>query len=106
MLKTYSRSDALRLVQGLTENKTTYWGDRALIVPDIGGGGAKGKHRQYSFRNLFEFALALKLDRFHLTTDEIARALRTLRTLERGRTEDGTRLSGEVAAVARDWQAF
>jgi hypothetical protein len=55
------------------------WADTGLIVPDIGRGGEKGIHRRYSFRNVFEVAVAQECHKFQLptpTTKEILKRLR------------------------------
>src|SRR5262245_48133879 len=64
---------------GVSVPQIARWADSNLIVPDLGGGGAKGKYRRFSFRNVFEVALAFELAKFQLPVRTIGTLLRFVR---------------------------
>jgi hypothetical protein len=64
---------------GVSVPQIKRWTDAGLITADFGGGGAKGKHRRYSFRNLFEVAIALELSKFQIPVRTMAALLEFIR---------------------------
>lgn len=57
--------------------------EKGVIEPDFTDAGGRGKRREFSRRNLFEFGLALALRAFDLPVALAAFVVRLLRTFER-----------------------
>jgi hypothetical protein len=77
----YTFSDAQRLT-GVQRGHLARWAERGIITADLGGGGVSGAHRKFSFRNIFEIALAVELQRFRVDQVFIKQVLTELRTLD------------------------
>jgi hypothetical protein len=77
----YSFGDALRLT-GAERGHLARWAEQGVIHPDLGGGGVSGAHRKFSFRNLFEIALAVELQKGRVSADIIRWMLIRLRMLD------------------------
>ena len=57
--------------------------EKGVIEPDFAETSGRGKRRQFSRRNLFEFGVALALRRFELPVGTVALLVRVLRTFTR-----------------------
>lgn len=58
--------------------------EKGVIEPDLGDTSGRGKRREFSQRNLFEFGVALALRAFDLPVSTAAVVVRLLRAFERG----------------------
>lgn len=79
--KSYSFSDALRLT-GVERGHLARWAELGVIAPDLGGGGVSGSHRRYSFRNIFEIAVAVEIRRMGVHNDFLKTVFQRLRMLD------------------------
>ena len=79
--RVYTFSDALRLTD-TRRGHLSRWAERGVIMPDLGGGGSSGSHRKYSFRNIFEIAIATELQQFRVHSSFIEHILTWLRALD------------------------
>jgi len=79
--KTYTFADAQRLT-GVQRGHLARWVERGIITADLGGGGISGAHRKFSFRNIFEIALAVELQRFRVHHVFIRGVLASLRAFD------------------------
>jgi hypothetical protein len=62
--------------------------EKGVIEPDFADTSGRGKRREFSRRNLFEFALALALRRFELPVATTALIVRVLRSFARAVAKD------------------
>ena len=70
----------LEALTGATRSDLIYWLDRRGVVrPDVRKAGGAGKHRLFSFFNVFETAIATHLSRYGLEAERIKRILQGLR---------------------------
>lgn len=75
--RSYAFGEVIETV-GVRRNQLVRWTDTGTIRPDLGGAGSSGKHRQFSFRNLVQVAVAGVLDGAGYGLADIARILKHL----------------------------
>ena len=56
--------------------------EKKVVVPDVRDARGRGSSRQFSKRNLFDFAVALEMRRFELPVSYVQAVLRVLRAFE------------------------
>jgi DNA-binding transcriptional MerR regulator len=59
-MREYSFADVLRLT-GVGRSQLVTWTDKGIIIPGITNTTGTGHHRRFSFRNLYEVAVAAQL---------------------------------------------
>lgn len=69
---------ALRVPQ----HKLIHFCEKRVVVPDLLDARGRGSSRGFSYRNLFEFAVALEMRRMELPVSLIRAVLRVLRSFE------------------------
>jgi len=77
---------ALKEVQlrlGVAQHVLIHLCERGVIEPDFAETSGRGKHREFSRRNLFEFGVALAVRRLELPVATAAMLVRLLRTFTR-----------------------
>ena len=77
---------ALKEVQlrlGVPQHVLIHLCEKGVIEPDLAQTSGRGKRREFSQRNLFEFAVALALRRFELPVATTALVVRVLRSFLR-----------------------
>jgi len=94
-------SIALKEVQlrlGVPQHILIHLCERGVIEPDFGDTTGRGKRREFSERNVFEFAVALALRRFELPVAPMALFVRLLRTFGRavGKALPGFSIPGSL----------
>lgn len=73
----------LQLRLGVPQHVLIHLCEKGVIVPDFAETSGRGKRREFSKRNLFEFAVALTLREFELSVATTALLVRLLRSFER-----------------------
>ncbi len=79
--------DSLTLTQiaralGASQHKLIHLCEKKVVVPDVRDARGRGSSRQFSKRNLFEFAVALEMRRLELPVSFVQAVLRVLRSFE------------------------
>ena len=67
---------------GVPQHKLIHLCEKQVVVPDVQGARGRGSSRQFSKRNLFEFAVALEMRRLELPVSFVQAVLRVLRSFE------------------------
>jgi hypothetical protein len=80
MTTSYSQADVVRLT-GASANNVKWWTHRGVLHADIEESPGTGHHRQFSFVNLVEAAVAAELNRYNLPLDGMRGALAIVRFL-------------------------
>jgi hypothetical protein len=95
---------AVQVRLGVPQHTLIHLCEKGVIEPDLANTSGRGKRRQFSRRNLFEFGLALALRKFELPIATVGLVVRLLRSFERavGRSVPGfdlleVLLKGQVA---------
>ncbi|MBK6515658.1 MAG: hypothetical protein IPM79_04525 [Polyangiaceae bacterium] len=73
----------VQLRLGVAQHVLIHLCERGVIVPDFADASGRGKRREFSQRNLFEFALALTLRSFEVSVATTALLVRLVRSFER-----------------------
>ena len=68
----YSFADVLRLTRA-TRSQLIWWTNKRIIVPGVEDTRGPGHHRRFSFRNLFEIAIATELVDWKIPNERIGR---------------------------------
>jgi DNA-binding transcriptional MerR regulator len=67
---------------GVAQHKLIHLCEKKVVVPDVREARGRGSSRQFSERNLFDFALALEMRKLELPVSFIQAVLRVLRAFE------------------------
>lgn len=73
----------IQLRLGVPQHVLIHLCEKGAIEPDFADTSGRGRRREFSHRNLFEFGVALALRRFELPVATIALQVRILRTFGR-----------------------
>jgi len=73
----------VQLRLGVPQHVLIHLCEKGVIAPDFAETSGRGKRREFSQRNLFEFAVALTLREFEMSVATIAFVVRLLRSFER-----------------------
>jgi len=86
----------VQLRLGVRQHVLIHLCEKGVVEPDFADTSGRGKRRQFSQRNLFEFGVALVLRRFELPILTVGLVVRMLRSFERalGRVAPGFDLFG------------
>jgi hypothetical protein len=80
LLKAYTLADIAAVAGAhVTTSLVTAWANTGVIVPDIEGRRGRGRHRQFSFRNLLEARVVAELHILGLPSDVLRMATAALR---------------------------
>jgi hypothetical protein len=84
----------VQLRLGVPQHVLIHLCEKGVIEPDFAETSGRGKRREFSQRNLFEFAVALALRRFELSVATTALIVRVVRSLVKaiGRASPGFEL--------------
>jgi DNA-binding transcriptional MerR regulator len=75
--KSYPFGDVMRF-SGASRSHLTYWTDIRVIVPEIEDADGPGHRRRFSFRNLYETAIAVELATWKLHVEKIRTVVEAL----------------------------
>jgi len=64
------------------QHKLIHLCEKKVVVPDVRDARGRGRSREFSKRNLFDFAVALQMRRLELRVSFVRAALRVLRSFE------------------------
>ncbi len=67
---------------GVAQHKLIHLCEKKVVIPDVRDARGRGSSRQFSKRNLFDFAVALEMRRLELPVSFIQAVLRVLRSFE------------------------
>ncbi len=67
---------------GVAQHKLIHLCEKKVVVPDIRDARGRGTSRQFSRRNLFDFAVALEMRRLEIPVSFVKAVLRVLRSFE------------------------
>jgi len=67
---------------GVAQHKLIHLCEKKVIVPDLRDARGRGSSRQFSERNLFDFAIALEMRKLELPVSFVLAVLRVLRVFE------------------------
>src|ERR671919_595099 len=67
---------------GVPQHKLIHLCEKNVVVPDVRDARGRGSSRQFSKRNLFDFAVALEMRRLELPVSFVQAVLRVLRSFE------------------------
>ncbi len=67
---------------GVPQHKLIHLCEKRVVVPDVQDARGRGSSRQFSKRNLFEFAVALEMRRLELPVSFVQAVIRVLRSFE------------------------
>ena len=89
----------VQLRLGVPQHVLIHLCEKGVIEPDFADTSGRGKRREFSKRNLFEFAVALAVRRLELPVATIALLVRVLRSFFRSvsRAEPGFRIPESLA---------
>lgn len=73
----------IQLRLGVPQHVLIHLCEKGVIEPDFADTSGRGKRREFSERNVFEFGVALALRRFELPVATAALVVRLLRTFEK-----------------------
>jgi hypothetical protein len=73
----------VQLRLGVPQHVLIHLCEKGVVEPDFADTSGRGKRRQFSQRNLFEFSLALALRKFELPIATVGLMVRLLRSFER-----------------------
>ncbi len=73
----------VQLRLGVPQHVLIHLCEKGVIEPDFADTSGRGKRRQFSRRNLFEFGVALALRKFELPISTVGLVVRLLRSFER-----------------------
>lgn len=73
----------VQLRLGVPQHVLIHLCEKGVITPDFAETAGRGKRREFSQRNLFEFAVALTLREFEMSVATTAFVVRLLRSFER-----------------------
>src|SRR5262245_61731957 len=77
----WTLTDAARLL-GVPQHKLIHLCEKKVVVPDVRDARGRGSSRQFSKRNLFDFAVALEMRRLELPVSFVKAVLLVLRSFE------------------------
>jgi hypothetical protein len=94
----------VQLRLGVPQHVLIHLCEKGVIEPDFADTSGRGKRREFSRRNLFEFGVALALRKFDLPVATAAFVVRLLRSFARatGRLVPGFELPGALLNKALD----
>lgn len=69
-------------VLGVAQHKLIHLCEKKVVVPDVRDARGRGSSREFSARNLFDFALALEMRKLELPVSFVQAVLRVLRAFE------------------------
>src|SRR5688572_10022776 len=67
---------------GVAQHALIHLCEKKVVVPDLKDARGRGSSRQFSKRNLFDFAIAVEMRRLELPVSFIQAVLRVLRSFE------------------------
>jgi len=67
---------------GVAQHKLIHLCEKKVVVPDVRDARGRGSSREFSERNLFDFALALEMRKLEVPVSFVRAVLRVLRTFE------------------------
>src|SRR5262249_6378926 len=67
---------------GIPQHKLIHLCEKRVVVPDVRDARGRGSSREFSKRNLFDFAVALEMRRLELPVSFVQAVLRVLRSFE------------------------
>ncbi len=67
---------------GVPQHKLIHLCEKKVVVPDLQDASGRGSRRQFSKRNLFDFAVALEMRRLELPVSFVRAVLKVLRSFE------------------------
>ena len=73
----------IQLRLGIPQHVLIHLCEKGVVIPDFAETSGRGKRREFSQRNLFEFAVALTLREFELSVATTALLVRLLRSFQR-----------------------
>lgn len=73
----------IQLKFGVPQHVLIHLCEKGVINPDISDSHGRGKSREFSQRNVFEFALALELRKYEMPLSRIGAILKVLEAFER-----------------------
>ena len=68
---------------GVPQHKLIHLCEKKVVVPDVRDARGRGSSREFSKRNLFDFAIAVEMRRLELPVSFVQAVLRVLRSFER-----------------------
>lgn len=94
----------VQLCLGVPQHVLIHLCEKGVVEPDFADTSGRGKRREFSQRNLFEFGVALALRRFELPVAMTAFIVRTLRSFGRAaaKASPGFALPGSLASGTVD----
>lgn len=81
-MTSFSLTQAAKML-GVPQHKLIHLCEKRVVVPDVRDARGRGSSRQFSKRNLFEFAVALEMRRLELPVSFVQAVLRVLRSFEK-----------------------
>lgn len=92
MPRSYTLSDLVKY-SGATRNQVQNWVQKSVIVPDLASTSGTGEHREFGFRDVFEAAVARRLNQIPggIPTRELSLALDAIRAEEPSSRRDRER---------------
>src|SRR5262250_681152 len=69
-------------VLGTPQHKLIHLCEKKVVIPDVRDARGRGTSRQFSKRNLFDFAVALEMRRLELPVSFVQAVLRVLQSFE------------------------
>ena len=80
-MASWNTTEAAKLL-GVAQHKLIHLCEKKVVVPDVRDARGRGSSREFSRRNLFDFAVALEMRRLELPVSFVQAVLRVLRTFE------------------------
>jgi DNA-binding transcriptional MerR regulator len=77
----WTLTEAAKLL-GAPQHKLIHLCEKKVVVPDVRDARGRGSSREFSKRNLFDFAVALEMRRLELPVSFVQAVLRVLRSFE------------------------
>lgn len=77
----WSVTEAAKLL-GVPQHRLIHLCEKKVVVPDVRDARGRGSSREFSKRNLFDFAVALEMRRLELPVSFVQAVLRVLRSFE------------------------
>src|SRR5262245_24645123 len=77
----WTLTEAARLLN-VPQHKLIHLCEKKVVVPDVRDARGRGSSREFSKRNLFDFAIALEMRRLEVPVSFVRAVLRVLRSFE------------------------
>jgi DNA-binding transcriptional MerR regulator len=77
----FTLTEAARAL-GVAQHKLIHLCEKKVVIPDVRDARGRGSSREFSKRNLFDFAVALEMRRLELPVSFVQAVLRVLRSFE------------------------